>query len=79
MHSFARFKKSRRKITKAFTPQAGTALAVAVVLTAVSTTSTFYFNLPPPPAGVFSGSSSAGLPALLLIYWINLLSSDIIS
>jgi len=58
---------------------AWTALAVAVVLTAVSTTSTFYFYLPPPPAGIFSGSSSAGLPTLLLIYWINLLSSDIIS
>jgi len=50
MHSFARFKKSRRKITEAFIPQAGTALAVAVVLTVVSTTSTFYFNLPPPTA-----------------------------
>jgi hypothetical protein len=32
MHSFARFKKSRRKITVAFTHQAGTVLAVAVVL-----------------------------------------------
>jgi hypothetical protein len=73
------FFRSYGDFSVAFTPQAGTALAVAVVLTAVSTTSTFYFNLPPPPAGVFSGSSSAGLPALLLIYWINLLSSDIIS
>jgi hypothetical protein len=29
MHSFARFKKSRRKITEAFTPQAGTAFSVS--------------------------------------------------
>jgi len=29
MHSFARFKKSRRKITEAFTLQAGMVLAVA--------------------------------------------------
>jgi len=45
MHSFARFKKSRRKITEAFTPQAGTTLAVVVVLA-----------LPAPP--IFSQSIS---------------------
>jgi len=59
MHSFARFKKSRRKITEAFTPQAGTAFSVAsgaglpallLYLLVFASISTPYF----PMAGLFN-------------------------